>query len=210
MKVFVVNTPRNRNVSIERMFTQKDWEITEDIQEANLVQFLGGDDVTPSFYGESRMDSTYCNPLRDKYEKVLFNICKENTTPMAGICRGAQFLNVMNKGKLWQDINNHACSNGHDLIDYETGYTVKASSTHHQEMIPTGDAVLLAVAYEATEKTRMRGGAEVTSFNKNGPDMEVLMYPATSCLCFQPHPEYMGFHELTELYFKHIELLMTA
>jgi hypothetical protein len=54
-------------------------------------------------------------------------------------------------------------------------------------MIPTEDAIILATALEATEKTNVA----YTKLNKGEeePDTEVVAYQDTHCLCFQPHPE---------------------
>jgi gamma-glutamyl-gamma-aminobutyrate hydrolase PuuD len=56
--------------------------------EADLVVFTGGEDVTPSFYGDKKHSYTGNSPERDEREAQLFNRCVERNIPMVGICRG--------------------------------------------------------------------------------------------------------------------------
>jgi hypothetical protein len=67
--------------------------------------------------------------------------------------------------------------------------TIQVTSTHHQMMIPTEDAVVLLTANIALEKnapayTRIGRGGE------KEPDTEAVWYQDTNSLCFQPHPEF--------------------
>ena len=121
---------------------------------------------------------------------------------MAGICRGAQFLNVMNGGKMWQHVTGHAVSKGHIATDLVSGEEVLVTSTHHQMMIPSAHGKVLAVANVAGHKYSYDKGEEggVT------PDIEVVFYEDTKSLCFQPHPEYVGLdHPCQRLYFDYLE-----
>lgn len=148
----------------------------------DLIIFTGGADVDPSLYNEPKHHSTYSHIERDQFEKEFFD--KHFTTPKAGICRGGQFLNVMSGGSLWQDVDNHTRS--HNLTDIETQREIQVTSTHHQMMRPGTQGELVATAYESTKR------ATALEFNRNKDfaDIEVVYYPDTQCLCFQPHPEY--------------------
>ena len=106
--------------------------IVTTLEEANLVFFTGGHDVTPSIYGERNVASG-CDWMRDMHETEIFNYCRGADVPMAGICRGSQFLHTQMQGKLWQDVTGHANSTKHPLVDLDTGETIAATtSTHHQ------------------------------------------------------------------------------
>lgn len=100
------------------------------IEDANLVVFTGGADVTPTLYGEKNVFSN-CDWLRDLNEQEIFNYCVGAGIPMFGICRGSQFLHVEMDGKLIQDVANHGCI--HDIRDLRTNTVVhNSTSTHHQ------------------------------------------------------------------------------
>lgn len=166
----------------ERMFKQAGFELSASMQEADLLCFTGGADVSPELYGEKNVGS-YCSPERDKYEEQVFDWAYANDVPMAGICRGGQFLNVMNGGKMWQDVDNHAISGTHKAMCKYWG-EIMVSSTHHQMMRPSAEGEVLVSAELASYKMNADG-----TFAGNGNDCEVVYYSDTKSLCYQPHPE---------------------
>lgn len=196
-KVFVVGG----DALIERMFRQWGWELADNVEDACLVQFTGGADVSPSLYGEANIASQ-CNPDRDRQEALIFRHALAQKRPMAGICRGGQFLNVMCGGKMWQDVDGHLGT--HDAIDTLTGTTIRVTSTHHQMMIPgpTGQIVLTAACSSSRTKGGHIGEKRSIIFSGRGhTDIEGIFYNENGCLCFQPHPEYSGAPGLDEYYF---------
>lgn len=182
-----------------RMLFQLSYTGAKTPDEADIFLFTGGEDVDPRWYDEKPMRTTFSNIERDRMEKVLFDMAVEKGIPMIGICRGGQFLNVMNGGRMWQHVNNHGGQ--HDIIEVLPKKTVRkprrirVTSTHHQMMIPHEKAEVLAIGI--TDKgnsictERASYGKEVASDSlKHYPDYEVLYYPETHSLCFQPHPEF--------------------
>lgn len=189
----------------DRMFVHQGWIITNDLFSASLVQFTGGSDVSPSFYGEREHSETRSNLLRDKRERIIFNLALKHKVPMAGVCRGGQFLNVMNGGKMWQHVNNHSGVGSHKVVDLDTGESYEATSTHHQMMNPHRSGKILAVAKESTRKERIGlKGQVVALLGSGGQDVEVLFYIKSKSLCFQPHPEFGGCEDLRKIYFDYI------
>lgn len=162
------------------------------LDDADFVLFTGGEDVTPQLYGEVALPKTNYNRIRDEKEKAIYDECVARGIPMVGICRGGQFLNVMNGGKMWQHVTCH-CGNHLARIEVPPFHndkrrTIEVTSTHHQMMIPTDDAIILATACEALEKIAV--GYEKIGKNEDDPDIEVVFYDDTKSLCFQPHPEF--------------------
>lgn len=189
----------------DRMFVHQGWRITNDLVSATLVQFTGGSDVSPSFYGEKEHSATRSNLMRDKRERIIFNLALKHKIPMAGICRGGQFLNVMNGGKMWQHVNNHAGVGSHKCVDLDTGHMFEATSTHHQMMKPHKSGKVLVIAKETTRKECIgKNGQVISLLGSNGQDVEVLFYLKSKSLCFQPHPEFGGCEDLRERYFGYI------
>jgi putative glutamine amidotransferase len=69
----------------------------------------GGEDIDPSRYGEERhpqLGST--DQERDRTELLLAGWAIEEGTPLLGVCRGAQVINVVCGGSLFQDLTSQA------------------------------------------------------------------------------------------------------
>jgi GMP synthase-like glutamine amidotransferase len=182
-------------------------------EEADVILFTGGEDVHPSWYGENVLKCTFASIERDRAEKVVFDYAVEHGIPMIGICRGGQFLNVMSGGRMWQDVNNH-CGN-HKMQEVlpakcpRKPRILEVTSTHHQMMLPTDKATVLAVGVDDKGKplcTERQSFAEQVAGQdmKKYPDYEVLWYPETRALCFQPHPEFPGAPKACKEYFDEV------
>lgn len=114
----------------------------------DFVIFDGGADVHPSFYGEMIKPCTFPNVYRDKVEKGIYDFYKNKNTKFLGICRGLQFLNVMSKGTLYQDlsqVNKGHCSPHNvkivdsKLIKLLDTSTILVNSLHHQAVKKLGN-----------------------------------------------------------------------
>jgi putative glutamine amidotransferase len=73
----------------------------------------GGPDVDPALYGAER--SPRCGPpapARDAWELALIRAALDAGTPLLGICRGMQLLNVALGGTLVQHIEDHVVAAG--------------------------------------------------------------------------------------------------
>jgi len=188
---------------ITQMFSMNGWQVTNNTLDPDiqLVQFTGGEDVSPHLYGEKLHPATHCNPKRDAFEADLFLEFK-NKVPMAGICRGAQFLNVMSGGAMWQNVTGHGLRGTHRAFDIMSEKTISVTSTHHQMMIPSDDATVLLTA----EVAAVKQGFERQELGGLKDDIEALYYPTTNCLCYQPHPEYVDIdHDCQTVYFGYLK-----
>jgi gamma-glutamyl-gamma-aminobutyrate hydrolase PuuD len=193
-----------------RMFEDNGFTIVDDVRDADLIQFTGGADVCPILYGETKHPKTFCSLDRDEYERGIWADAVTAGTPMAGICRGGQFLNVMCGGSMWQHVDGHAVGD-HVATCNVTGATFTVSSTHHQ-MMRVSDVEEAKVLLVAREATYMEQSIDnVTKIHKpNGVmDIEAVVYPSLKCLCFQPHPEFFdSAHSCQKLYFKYVNNLL--
>lgn len=201
LKVFIIGGGHD----YERMFKAHGWDVTTTMEDADLIQFTGGSDVSPVFYGEPPHPTTQSNYDRDVKEKELFLLAQGMGIPCAGICRGGQFLNVMNGGTLYQNVDNHAIGPHKAFAIGHIG-PVTVTSTHHQMIRPnTGqEYVLLMTANEAHVKEYMSPSGIVYSrhvTDKKEDDVEAVYYPHTNSLCFQPHPEFNNATECAHVYF---------
>lgn len=182
------------------MFLERGYVGTEDYSKAGLVVYTGGADVNPELYGQKNAivngrPISIFSDIRDEQDIVMYGYAEKKDVFQVGICRGAQFLNVMNGGELWQHVDGHAIHSGHDLLDTRTGEIVRVTSTHHQMMRPPEHAEILAVAVEAKNKYAeneywSRRAEGVTPQDPQYDDVEAVWFQNTKCLCFQPHPEF--------------------
>lgn len=69
------------------------------------ILFAGGEDVDPEFYHESKKYPTVKpSRERDLFEFGLLERALRARTPVFGICRGSQMINVKFGGSLYQDL----------------------------------------------------------------------------------------------------------
>lgn len=71
------------------------------LERLDALVIAGGDDVDPRLYGGiPTQHSTVLDPERDRVEVALVLAALESDTPIVGVCRGAQLLNVALGGTL--------------------------------------------------------------------------------------------------------------
>jgi len=169
---------------VRQMFKDEGWNIYPassikmDAGIPDLVCFTGGADVSPEFYGEVNTYSL-CDPERDEAEMTIYYMALTHGIPMVGICRGGQFLNVMNGGKMIQ----HVGPFSGDVGSYWDGEYQTVRVDHHQAIVSIDPK------------------AEVLGRKAQGDSLEYgVWYPETRCLCFQPHPEW-GHEPTKKLFF---------
>lgn len=194
MKVFIVGS----SYGYGQLFVKHGHSIAQSVEMADILCFTGGEDVSPSYYGQQPHPRTFFNLVRDAVEKEVFNVAVQSDKPCVGICRGGQFLNVMSGGEMYQHVSNH--TQDHYIKDVETGMLIFASSTHHQMMRPGPGGVVLATANEGGYKEYMKDKAIIRD-PVEADDIEAVYYPVTRSLCFQPHPEFPDMDELQEYFF---------
>lgn len=182
-KVFIVGEHMG---NYHELFLSLGFDLCFDFPKADLICFTGGADVGPWMYDHPQHKTTYDDHRRDVFESTIFEDAKKRGIPMVGICRGGQFLNVMSGGEMYQDVTGH--TRAHSITDILTGEVVYVSSTHHQMMKPSPEAVL--VAYSTLGGDREWWDGQVFAREKSEQDVEVVFYPGSKCLCFQPHPEF--------------------
>ena len=192
--VYLTGTEQERR-EFSLMFSRADCYKADTPEEADLVVFAGGEDVNPKWYQEDVHSSVYYDMARDIDDIKLYLKCLELGIPMLGICRGFQFLHVMNGGKLWQDIDNHQTE--HPIWDNVRKVKVdRASSVHHQSVRESKDLDWEVIAC-CSRSSRKIANPKVADKNTKR-DVEAAYYPKTACLGIQGHPEYTGYPFFTK------------
>jgi len=154
----------------------------EKVYTPDLVVFTGGSDVSPFLYNQTNTHS-HSDARRDLTEIAWYH--KFYSVPKLGICRGGQFLHVMNGGEMVQDISRHAISGEHDCKFWNRDAPYQVTSTHHQMMKMRPDTPAIAYANLNGNKER---------------EAECQYYGQSKSMCFQPHPEYEKVNPATGLY----------
>lgn len=130
------------------------------IERCDGLVLSGGADIGPEWYGRPAETDAYPpEPERDRFEMALMDLAGDRATPVLGICRGLQLVNIHGGGTLHQDVPVHA---RYDLapsaeshpVTFEAGSvlaglygpTKSVNSLHHQ----TVDDV--APAYRVTAR----------------------------------------------------------
>ena len=171
---------------------------SEDIYQCHGFILTGGVDVHPGFYnGKPVYDNSpgIFQPERDAFEEKIYRYSQEKKLPVLGICRGMQLINVLEGGKLIQDLDNgnerhkkeesdkeHSivAENGTLLYEIAGSHNGRVNSAHHQAIDPDGIGKNLAVNSYDDDNEKIIEGLEFK--NKSG---KAFM------LCVQWHPERM-------------------
>jgi GMP synthase-like glutamine amidotransferase len=173
--------------AVGEMFARHGYEVlygVENLSQADVVVFTGGSDVSPYIYGEEPHGARGCDPIRDEFEKGIFNEYPTSKVKI-GICRGGQLLNVLNGGRMFQDLG--LITGIVPVFDTENGY-IDVLVDHHQGMESNPPE---ALGWGACAWHELRS-------DLYWPDYAIF-YPKTKSFCFQPHPEWG--HKGTEDYF---------
>jgi len=202
--VFIVGV----DAFVARMFHSYGFAVVDSLDNADLVCFTGGEDVDPSLYDCVKHSQTFSNHYRDDAEIKVVRECISKDIPMVGICRGGQLLNVLNGGKMYQHVHQHTRDH-YATID---GVGIFVTSTHHQIMKPAPEGVVVGIAHISPRREFVDevGNISVDKTSEASPDIEVVHYPLTQCLCFQPHPEYHVESECTKMFFSLIKKLLLS
>ena len=159
----------------------------------DIFLFTGGTDVNPKYYNEKTGKYTTCNNERDELEWSIFRKLRYSTLKL-GICRGAQLLTVLSKGKLIQHVNNH--NRDHNITNIKSIYnsSLKMTSSHHQMMYPFNidkkDYDIIAFSENFLSTIYLNGKNEEIELPSNFVEPEIVYYKNTNSLCIQGHPEY--------------------
>ncbi len=188
LKVYVVGGHRWCGPSTVSMFKDAGWDVVgdeilkTDPNSVDLVVFTGGSDVSPELYGEENIASS-CDPMRDRFEVEVYSALKPETKK-AGICRGGQFLAVMNGDKL---IQHHGYQGGTNPMYGPDGFICPVNVCHHQGFVTTKENGGEVLAWIKPEKYKT---GTVPSLGDGGYPSYSSFYPKTNSYCFQPHAEW--------------------
>jgi acyl-CoA reductase-like NAD-dependent aldehyde dehydrogenase/GMP synthase-like glutamine amidotransferase len=189
-------TPQDLKDDLELVELSFEKNNTEDIYKCDAFILTGGVDVHPSFYdGETDYDNSpdLFQLERDRFEEKIYRYSQINNLPLLGICRGMQLVNVLQGGKLIQDLDSgnerhrkeetdkeHTIVTSNDTLLYKIAGSLSGNvnSAHHQAIDPRAIGDNLEVnAHDDDDKKIIEGLEFKDKSNK------------AFMLCVQWHPE---------------------
>ena len=120
----------------------------------------GGDDISPEHYGHDITAKVKPNPKRDELEMRWARKALQDNIPILGICRGAQLINVVLGGTLFQDVR-----------------PIRIHTYNRPGLLPTKQVALLKTSFIAgiCGKDRIRvNSLHNQAIDKTGKDLRVV------------------------------------
>ncbi|MFI7319397.1 gamma-glutamyl-gamma-aminobutyrate hydrolase family protein [Streptomyces venezuelae] len=148
------------------------------------VVVAGGPDVAPERYGATRDARTGPPaPERDAWELALIEAALSSGTPLLGICRGMQLMNVALGGTLIQHMDGHAAG-----IGVFGTHTVKpVPGTLYESIVPDASTDVPTYHHQAVD--RLGRDLVVSAYAEDGTIEAVELPGPPWALGVQWHPE---------------------
>lgn len=126
----------NNNILFIPLYNNSNIEHTFSICDGFII--TGGMDYDPYLYNQSKSIKTCISSKDDdELDFKIINYCRNTQTPLLGICRGMQGINIFFKGSLHQDINNHLGTT-HTITSKNKKDSYIVNSFHHQAINKLG------------------------------------------------------------------------
>ncbi len=167
----------------------------EEIETCDAFVLTGGIDIHPSIYGEDFRGTEKTEIARDLFEKKIFDYSQLHSLPLLAICRGMQLVNVLQGGKLIQDLGKMNDIHRKAETDKRHRLRVKENSLL-QEVTDDQEGTINSAHHQAVDSDRLGKNLEVGAFGIEGDSVaESLEFADKSgkafMLCVQWHPERM-------------------
>lgn len=158
----------------------------------------GGNDITPSLYGEERYQETRDNSeTRDKTEKRLLDTFLQTEKPLLAVCRGMQFLNVYQGGTLYQDIKkdlpkalNHESSTDAEVFNHIAHTIAIEDNTKLRQILEVAEIDTNTHHHQAIKK--LGTGLRVTARAEDDVIEAIETDDDRFIIGIQAHPESLG------------------
>ena len=172
-----------------------DSELRELYNRLDGILFAGGNDISPSLYGEETNPLTIdVTPERDRVEMNLFKWALNDDKPLFAICRGFQMFNVALSGSLYQDLpTQFVHPSDHELSTHEKNRTFIA---HVLTIAPESQFASITQSTDIEANTHHHQGIKdiasqlnAVAWSEDGL-VEALEHPdKTFAIGVQCHPE---------------------
>jgi putative glutamine amidotransferase len=159
--------------------------------QADAIVIVGGEDIHPRFYGA---ETGYANesrhlPIADAAQIALVRSAVARRTPLLGICRGLQIVNVALGGTLVQDLGDECghVNRGVPIPQVLTTHTVQPElDSRVAELLGARPVEVRSAHHQAVD--RLGAGIVVTARSHDG-HVEAIEHQDAPLLAVQWHPE---------------------
>ena len=168
-----------------------------DIETCSGFVLTGGIDIEPGLYGES---SNYSNGPdvyqqdRDLFEEKIYRYAAAKSLPVIGICRGMQLINVLEGGKLIQDLGEQG-NKVHRKIDIDKQHAVTIDENSLLfEIAGEKSGLVNSAHHQGVDKNVLSDQLQANAFSDNLVNIiEGLEFKDKTnkpfMVCVQWHPE---------------------
>ncbi|RFS24971.1 gamma-glutamyl-gamma-aminobutyrate hydrolase family protein [Chitinophaga silvatica] len=171
---------------------------TEDISKCSGFVLTGGIDVLPSIYGgntEYPYRPTAFLPERDAFEKLIYEYALLHKIPILGICRGLQYINILEGGKVFEDIGESANqTHKRETIDKEHTVDILSDTLLHS-ITGTDNGVVNSAHHQAIRPDELADDLVVSAYSSSDHIIEGIEYKDKTdkpfMIAVQWHPERM-------------------
>ncbi|MBI3074022.1 MAG: gamma-glutamyl-gamma-aminobutyrate hydrolase family protein [Deltaproteobacteria bacterium] len=179
-------------------------EVSRTLKALDGVVLSGGADVSPLNYGETAQKPAWAgHPERDAFELAIVRAARKRRTPILGICRGHQLLNVAFGGSLWQDVVTmrdgsrvHRDASIYDDLSHTL--SVAPGSRVAKLLGKAGELTINSIHHQGVK--RLGRGLIATAWAADGL-VEAIEYPRDRfTVGVQWHPEWMDAPEQRRLF----------
>lgn len=168
----------------------------EDIYACDGFVLTGGIDVLPSLFGGKEtyphMPDAFL-PERDEFERLIYVYAQQQRVPVLGICRGMQYINILEGGTVFEDIGDTAnavhkkgeTDKVHKIIikpgtllhTLNGGERGTVNSAHHQAINPERLADSLKISAYADSPDHIAEAIEFKDKSNRGFMLAVQWHP---------------------------------
>lgn len=166
----------------------------------------GGVDIHPSFFDASE---NYANKPaafeieRDLFEKKIYDYSQQHNAPLLAICRGMQLVNVLEGGKLLQDLSDANAIHKKETPEDKVHEAAVEPNTLLAEIVGIEKAEVNSAHHQAIDPNAMGQNLKANVFSGSDGLIEGLEFDDKKnkgfLLCVQWHPERMLGKEINPL-----------
>jgi putative glutamine amidotransferase len=169
----------------------------EDMLQCDGFMLTGGVDVHPSMYDGAEQYSNMPNTFqqdRDNFESKIYRHAKKLQIPVLGICRGLQLVNILEGGRLIQDLGEKK-NLVHRKLEVDKKHSIEiGTSTLLNKISGVLSGEVNSAHHQCIDPLSLPPSLKAVAFTED-QTIEAIEYSDASnkgfMLCLQWHPERM-------------------